>query len=428
MSLTPSTIKFPYRKGSTVRFPFRLRFTVTRPLYCSTVFALFTLLLAACSTLQAVPTATLGAQSATPIQLSTRADRTQADVLGQERVSGEVYIFARAPKTTKTVRFHLDGELVRRTAAAPFDLMGGTRKRAKPLDTQDLQDGEHVLLATLTDKRGKKTQLEHVFTVANETPDASEGAESGETPEPTEVPEEASPTTERWQPKPGLSWQWQIQGKLDLSLEVDVYDIDLFDTPASTIAALQARGKRVICYFSAGSFEPWREDASTFPESVKGKKMDGWDELWLDVRQLESLAPIMRARLDLAAQKGCDAVEPDNVDAYSNASGFPLTGADQLAYNRFLADEAHARGLAIGLKNDLEQVRALEPHFDFAVNEECFTYDECDMLTPFIEAGKAVLGADYENSLSELCPVVNALGLDVIKKRYDLDVYREACR
>lgn len=34
---------------------------------------------------------------------------------------------------------------------------------------------------------------------------------------------------------------------------------------------------------------------------------------WLDVTQISLLAPIMRARLDLAKSKNCDGVEPDNV-------------------------------------------------------------------------------------------------------------------
>ena len=70
-----------------------------------------------------------------------------------------------------------------------------------------------------------------------------------------------------------------------------MYDIDLFDTPVATIKDLQSAGSVVICYFSAGSFEPWRPDADTFSERVKGKKMDGWDELWLDISNLEELGP-----------------------------------------------------------------------------------------------------------------------------------------
>ena len=42
----------------------------------------------------------------------------------------------------------------------------------------------------------------------------------------------------------------------------------------------------------------------------------------------------------IAVQKGCDGVDPDNVDGYTNKTGFPLTAKDQLAYNKFLAQEA----------------------------------------------------------------------------------------
>src|SRR5258705_316926 len=82
-------------------------------------------------------------------------------------------------------------------------------------------------------------------------------------------------------------------------------------------------------------------------------------------------------------------IEPDNVDGYANSSGFPLSAKDQLAYNRWLAEAAHARGLSIALKNDLDQVAALAPYFDWALNEECFQYKECGSLAPFTTAGKA---------------------------------------
>ena len=68
---------------------------------------------------------------------------------------------------------------------------------------------------------------------------------------------------------------------------------------------------------------------------------------------------IMQARLDLAVQKRCDGVEPDNVDGYANDTGFDLSSLDQLTYNQWLASEAHTRNLSIGLKNDLDQVPAL---------------------------------------------------------------------
>lgn len=230
-----------------------------------------------------------------------------------------------------------------------------------------------------------------------------------------------------WVPTPGTTWQWQLSGKLDTSLKVQMYDIDLFDHSASVIAGLKAKGIKVICYFSAGSYEDWRPDESLFPSQAKGKKMDGWNELWLDIRN-QTVWSIMQKRLDLAKQKGCDGVEPDNVDGYQNSTGFPLKGGDQLAYNKMLATEAHKRGLSIGLKNDLDQVKDLVNHFDWALNEECVKYNECSMLTPFIQAGKAVFHVDYKPmSLSKMCTVTKPLQLSTLRKNLNLDAWRETC-
>lgn len=226
----------------------------------------------------------------------------------------------------------------------------------------------------------------------------------------------------------GNSWHWQLQGDLNTGYDVDLYDIDLFDTDTQIIDDLKAQGRVVICYFSAGSWEDWRDDADDFEQAALGNPLDGWPgEKWLDVRA-SSLEAVMEARLDLAAEKGCDGVEPDNVDGYANDSGFPLSGNDQLAYNRFLASAAHERGLLIGLKNDLDQISELVAEFDFAVNEECYEYDECERLTPFIEAGKPVLHAEYAETLvndSEaralFCDEMVALGLSSMVLPLELD-------
>ena len=205
------------------------------------------------------------------------------------------------------------------------------------------------------------------------------------------------PITDGMWYKPDLNttWQWQLSGTLNANYTVDLYDVDLFDTSVTDIITLKLGGKKVICYFSAGSYENWREDAIDFPYAVKDENLDGWiGEKWLDISN-ESLAPIMKARLDLAVQKGCDGVEPDNIDGYVNNSGFALSSDNQLAYNKFIANEARQRGLSIGLKNDLDQIIELEPYYDFAVNEQCFEFSECDKLSPFTDANKSVFNAEY---------------------------------
>lgn len=192
------------------------------------------------------------------------------------------------------------------------------------------------------------------------------------------------------------SWQWQLSGSININHDVELYDIDLFDSSETLIKELQDDGKKVICYFSAGSYENWRDDKDDFSSDILGNNLDDWiGEKWLDIRD-ESLAPIMKARLDLALQKGCNGVEPDNMDGYTNNSGFDLTSNNQLAYNKFIANEARKRGLSVALKNDLDQIIELEPYYDFAINEQCHEYNECDKLKPFIDASKPVFNAEYK--------------------------------
>ncbi len=251
------------------------------------------------------------------------------------------------------------------------------------------------------------------------------------TPKPTPTgiatPSPTSPAW--WHPRPGTTWQIQLNsGNIDTHYNAQVYDVDLFDTPAATIAALHRMGRKVICYFSAGTYENWRPDTGAFPHGLIGKALEDWEgEYYLNIRRVEALAPVMRARLDLAVKKGCDAVDPDNVQNYLEDTGFPLTAADQLRYNRWLAAEAHRRGLAVGLKNDLPQIPDLVGVFDFAVSEECFTYGECAPLRRFITAHKAVFAIEYEATAGAVCPQANAWGFSLLLKPWDLSAWRYSC-
>jgi hypothetical protein len=235
-----------------------------------------------------------------------------------------------------------------------------------------------------------------------------------------------------WSPSVSLRWQWQLSdGPVDSSLDVDMYDIDLFDNDASVIAALHAQGRKVVCYMSVGSWEAWRPDEDQFPASVIGEDYEGWPgEEWLDIRQIELLAPIMRARLDLCRDKGFDGIEPDNIDGYTNDTGFPLTYEDQIRYNLWLAEEAHARGLSIGLKNDPDQVADLLPYFDWALTEDCFAEGWCEDLMPFIQMGKPVLAVEYTDtgvSLEQLCQEAKQLNFSLILKDRELGAWQQSC-
>lgn len=234
-----------------------------------------------------------------------------------------------------------------------------------------------------------------------------------------------------WKPKPGLTWQWHINNTdVDTSIEADVYDIDLY-VSQSIIDELHAKGRKVIGYISVGSWEDWRPDKDQFPPEVMGRDYEGWKgERWLDIRQLDKLAPIMRARLDVCKAKGFDAVEPDNMEIHSNGTGFPITYEDQLKYALWLADEAHARGLAIGVKNAPDQVQDLVEQFDFAITEDAFFYGWYKKLIPFIQADKPVFAAEYTDlsgDFAEYCRISNELKFSTILKHRNLDAWIQTC-
>ena len=244
---------------------------------------------------------------------------------------------------------------------------------------------------------------------------------------------DSEPSGGRWQPRPGVAWQWQLSGRLDTSVDVPVYDIDGFDQPRATVTALHDKGRKVICYVSTGAWEDWRPDAKKFPSSVIGKG-NGWKgERWLDVRKVDVLQPLMAARLDMCRQKGFDAVEPDNpdnpdnMDGYKNTTGFSLNAADQLRYNRLIARLAHDRGMSVGLKNDLDQIPQLVGDFDFAVNEQCAQYGECAAMKPFIAADKAVFHVEYEPPTSRFCAESHRLRFSSMLKKYEPGAWRQAC-
>lgn len=245
-----------------------------------------------------------------------------------------------------------------------------------------------------------------------------------------------------WQPKVGATWNYQINGALPQKPvgKYDVWDIDLFDNNATTISALQKAGSSVVCYFSGGSYEDWRADASNFSKSDLGKDLSGWPgENWINISS-PSVRKIMLARLDVAVQKGCDGVDPDNMDGYNNDNGLGLTAQDSINYVKFLADAAHQRNLSIGLKNAGEIVPQVVDVIQYSVNEACVAYDECSLWSPLIQASKPVFHVEYPKgpdvnnfiaiSSSNKTKICNAQGegkFSTIIKNQNLDGWIEAC-
>ena len=235
-----------------------------------------------------------------------------------------------------------------------------------------------------------------------------------------------------WKPEPDNSYQIQYDDlPIDLSVEADVYSVDLFETPAKTIQAIHQAGAKVLCYLNAGAWEEYRPDAGDFPKSVIGSDYAGWPgEKWLDIRNYHSFAHIIQARMDLAVEKGCDGVDLDNLQNYDEDTGFPIEAGEQLAYNKWLSEQAHARGLAISLKNAPDLVFPLVDDYDLAVAEDCLVYGFCDAYKLFIEKGKPFFMIEYTDQFSDadaICSTADEFEYYGMRKNRNLGSWRENC-
>jgi endo-alpha-1,4-polygalactosaminidase (GH114 family) len=278
---------------------------------------------------------------------------------------------------------------------------------------------------------------------------------------------------DRWQPQPGERWQYQLEssdrgrtatGGIDVGIcerpavggpcvRPRVFDIDLYQdgrisgndhtVNVAAVRAIHRRGARAVCYVSAGTAERFRPDYGRYVRYDRriGHRLIGRpfsdrfsNEYWLNINngrgQRDFILRLLRARTAKCADAGFDGVEYDVVDAYAQGkrvTGWHIEARTQLRFNRALARIAHDHGLAAGLKNDLGQVPRLEPHFDFAINEQCFQYAECTNnpspgYRAFTRADKAVFQVEYRIAPKRFCSDANRLEISAIKKARDFSL------
>ncbi|OLE38559.1 MAG: hypothetical protein AUG48_01430 [Actinobacteria bacterium 13_1_20CM_3_68_9] len=276
-----------------------------------------------------------------------------------------------------------------------------------------------------------------------------------------------------WRPPPTARWQYQLEssdrrlastGGIDVSIcqkphaggacvHPDVFDIDLYvdgqvsgndhTVDKAAVEAIHDRGAHAICYMSAGTAERFRPDYRRYVRfdrrhhhSLIGKPFSRRfpNEYWLNLKngrgQRNFVLRRVEARTRKCARAGFDGVEYDVVDAYAQGhrvTGWHITARNQLVFDRALAGVAHRNGLSVALKNDLGQVPKLEPRFDYAINEQCFQFEECVNNPPpgygaFTQAGKAVFQVEYQIPPSRFCGRAAALGINSIKKAGDFSL------
>ncbi|MFF0533790.1 endo alpha-1,4 polygalactosaminidase [Streptomyces coelicoflavus] len=219
-------------------------------------------------------------------------------------------------------------------------------------------------------------------------------------------------------PPAHAGFDYQIGGAYTPPAGVEVVSRDHSASPAP--------GLYNICYVNAFQAQPGAEgdwDDDLLLRDANGDVVydTDWGEAFLDIRtadKRERIADKVGTWIDGCADKGFQAVEPDNYDSYTRA-GDLLDAADAQGLIRLLAERAHSDGLAIGQKNTVELAPNREENgLDFAVAEECGEWDECGDYTA--EFGDRVIVVEYTaEGLSKACA---GFGDELSIVRRDLDV------
>jgi hypothetical protein len=267
-------------------------------------------------------------------------------------------------------------------------------------------------------------------------------------------------------PAPDATLEWQLVAPWRTNIQADVYDIDLLEAVPSkrevqvdgfghytlrrgenpgVIDELHADGRFVVCYIDTGAWESYWPDARLFPKGVRGNNTGWKGERWLDIRKRswDRFAPLIWARLDLAADLGCDGVEGDQNNGAENRNGFGLKrDRDMVPWYLEVFLQTHARGMAAVQKNGVSRIgdilhdpgddEAAEP--DALLIEECAQFHECSRLTPWAGSGKPVWQVEYRPRFSarefrhRVCPKAEAHSRFAMLKNEPPDGgYRRTC-
>ena len=262
-----------------------------------------------------------------------------------------------------------------------------------------------------------------------------------------------------WSPPLGSQpWQWELSHPLRLTNARDmgtndklpggsrapspvIFDIDGIINPRSTVTALHAQGKHVVCYVEVGAvgdyYSSQQEGIGTSyyqqlrVAGVLGMKVPGYPEYYLDIRSPATVSIIESMIAHQCSAKGFDAVETDIDEEYTDASGFPLTKAVEESYMTTLADDMHGLGLAWWIKNpdDTGDSYATDmyPLADAVLTEQCNQFSTCGSLSAYI-GHKAIFNAEYRGVPASFCPRDDARGFNGAKFNRGLTGIRKPCR
>ena len=263
------------------------------------------------------------------------------------------------------------------------------------------------------------------------------------------APAAATPTV--YQPAQNTNWQWMLNGVLNTNNATQMgtgvtawngdtspgddpklYDVDGILNSAATVSTLHGLGDHAICYIEVGTAGNYYTAAdegipTTYYTQLQtagdlGKKLKGYPEWFININAPSTVTIIEAMIQQQCAAKGFDAVETDLDETFGNnegATGFTITQANEETYLESLANYMHGIGLGWIAKNLDDTgvasfVNHLQPYAQGIISEQCNQYSTCNLLSPFLTAGKWIGNAEYKNNQATFCPADNSANMNGI--------------
>jgi hypothetical protein len=223
-----------------------------------------------------------------------------------------------------------------------------------------------------------------------------------------------------YEPKSRSSWHIDSSYS-PTSKNVELYVVELFLTnPESRVEKVGSDETKVICKMSAGAYDVdiernFQIEDHPYPEIAVGKIRDDNRTYWVDINS-DEVQIIMRERIKIASNIGCDGVLFTEVSSWKEDTGFEITEDEQIIYNRFLSGKAHENNLFAGFSDIEDQIYSHTLFADLIFSNNCYQDENCIKYEDFSEIG-AVLNLEYVPNgtnidINQICLYSKAYGIE----------------
>jgi hypothetical protein len=228
------------------------------------------------------------------------------------------------------------------------------------------------------------------------------------------------------------TWDWQQNEPYEFGRKLDVFvTTPGRDTRTGVVRMSMINKTKVVCPVSVGTVASTDFFANMYPPQVVGNAVEGRAEThYLDIRNMNAILLLVGKRFNKCQAEQHSVILATDLDSHLVDGDFDISAEDVVAYATALAKIAHDLDMEIVQKDVPDLTPQLVDIFDFALTESCYQDGWCGDMQPYLNAGKIVLDAEYNDrpiNWAEACEYAANNGISMILKDRDLTADLQTC-